>query len=91
MTIQTDSYHALKCDAQIDNLLHPRCETISAGGFNDKTAVLESALKIGWTENGSRHMCPDHSKVSGIVLPPKAERKPRTPKPTDAGIEIQPS
>lgn len=80
MTLLTDNYYSIKCNAAVDNPLHPTCEMISAGGYNDKVAVVEAALKTGWTEDGGKHRCPTHSQQDTVV-PTASPRKPRPVKP----------
>lgn len=87
MTLLTDNYYSIKCNAAVDNPLHPTCEMISAGGYNDKVAVVEAALKTGWTEDGGKHRCPTHSQQD-IVAPTATARKPRLPKPVVEPTEM---
>lgn len=86
MTLISNTYFALRCNARMSNPIYPTCQAVSDGGYDDADTVLKNALVAGWSENNGKHYCPAHSP--GIVLPPEAKpvRKPRN-KPTPAEPE----
>lgn len=80
MSLISAPYYEISCNGSIDNIRHPNCPSVSAGGF-DQEAVVGRALGLGWTELGRGHRCPGCSFVAvapeETVVDAKPERKAR--------------
>lgn len=78
MTLIVDKCYSLRCNAAVDNPLHPQCEMRSPVVYNDEEALSMLAKEGGWTEKGGKHFCPAHPVAIEVVTKPAS--KPRAPK-----------
>lgn len=62
MPNESATYYWLSCSAKVDNLLEPRCQARSEGGFHDQDTVRKRAQVAGWTSpTKTTDFCPAHS------------------------------
>ena len=77
MTLISNTYYALRCNARMSNPIYPTCQAVSDGGYDDSDTVLKNALVAGWSEAHGKHYCPAHTQVETPV-DIRSARKPRT-------------
>lgn len=85
MTVVTSHYHALQCNARIDNIVTPVCGAKSPGAWEDAEEMERVALLRGWTKTAKGHNCPACSAAAagrdgeavGEVTKPVRRGKPK--------------
>lgn len=79
MTLLRYEYFALGCNAKVNNLVQPACQSQSDGVFSDIEQLLTEAKAAGWTESGrGGHLCPIHrAPVDEAGTQPRQKRTPK--------------
>lgn len=90
MTMLSNTFNALRCNAKMSNPIYPQCQMVSDGGYDDPDTVLKNALVAGWSEANGRHYCPAHTQTAAAPLADapvrRTRNKPTPPEPDNHGF-----
>lgn len=88
MTVITSHYHALQCNARVDNIVQPICGATSPGAWHDAEEMERVAIERGWSKAGKGHHCPS---CTAAASPAGAEAEtPKAPRRTKAKVAAVP-